>query len=96
MEHSITMLQLAPDLLALLADPETHEGLTLAGEGDLAALREAIRTGQARRRDGQPPAQTFEGALLSQGRRVVYLVEGGIPNLLIDERLELPSALASA
>lgn len=90
------MLQLAPDLLALLADPETHETLTLAGDAEVAALREAIRVGQARRRDGQPPAQTFEGALLSQGRRVAYLIEGGIPNLLIDERLELSSALDRA
>ena len=89
------MNQLAPDLLALLADPETHEGLTLASDGELAALREAIRVGQARRRDGEPPSQSFDGALLSQGRRVAYLIDAGIPNLLIDERLELSSALAS-
>lgn len=90
-----SMSQLAPDLLALLADPETHEGLTLASEGELAALREALRSGQARRRDGKPAAESFEGALLSQGRRVVYLIDAGIPNLLIDERLELASALAT-
>ena len=89
------MNQLAPDLLALLADPETHEGLTLASDGELSALREAIRAGQARRRDGEPPSQSFDGALLSQGRRVAYLIDAGIPNLLIDERLELSSALAS-
>jgi uncharacterized protein YbaR (Trm112 family) len=89
------MPQLAPDLLALLADPETHEGLTLANERELSALREAIRAGKARRRDGKPPAESFEGALLSQGRRVAYLIDAGIPNLLIDERLELASALAT-
>ena len=90
------MLQLAPDLLALLADPETHEGLTLASELELSALREAIRAGQARRRDGEAPSESFDGALLSQGRRVAYLIDGGIPNLLIDERLELSSALAAS
>jgi uncharacterized protein YbaR (Trm112 family) len=88
------MSQLAPDLLALLADPETHEALTLASASELSALRAAIRAGQARRRDGKAPAESFEGALLAQGRRVVYLIDGGIPNLLIDERLELASALA--
>jgi uncharacterized protein YbaR (Trm112 family) len=84
------------DLLALLADPETHEGLTLASEVELALLRQAIEQGVARRRDGKPVGLGFEAALLGQGRRVAYLVEGGIPNLLIDERLELSTALAAA
>ena len=89
-------MPLASDLLALLADPETHEALSLASDAELALLRQAIEQGVARRRDGKPPGLGFEGALLAQGRRVAYLVEGGIPNLLIDERLELPAALAAA
>ncbi|HEX6243186.1 MAG TPA: hypothetical protein VFZ61_19870 [Polyangiales bacterium] len=89
-------MPLASDLLALLADPETHEALTLASDSDLALLRQAIEQGKARRRDGKPAGLGFEGALLTQGRRVAYLVEGGIPNLLMDERLELPTALADA
>lgn len=89
-------MPLASDLIALLADPETHEALTLASDAELALLRQAIEQGAARRRDGKPPAAGFEGALLTQGRRVAYLVEGGIPNLLIEERLELPTALATA
>jgi uncharacterized protein YbaR (Trm112 family) len=89
------MTQLAPDLLELLADPETHEGLALASDAQLAALREALQAGKARRRDGRPVQSTFEGALLSQGGRVAYLIEGGIPNLLVDERLELASALGA-
>jgi len=89
-------MPLASDLIALLADPETHEGLTQASDAELSLLRQAIESGAAQRRDGKPAARTFEGALLSQGRRVAYLVEGGIANLLIDERLELSSALAAA
>ncbi len=85
---------LAPDLLALLADPETHEGLALADDAQLARLREAVAQGGARRRDGKPVSTGFEGALLSQGGKVAYLIEAGIPNLLIEERLELASALA--
>lgn len=86
---------LTPDLLALLADPETHEGLSLASEAELGSLKEAILQGIARRRDGKPVSDGFQGALLSQGRRVVYLIDAGIPNLLIDERLELSSALSA-
>jgi uncharacterized protein YbaR (Trm112 family) len=81
------------DLLDLLADPETHEPLTLAKEPELGALRTAIASGKARRRDGQAPSTAFEGALLVPSRKRVYLIEGGIPNLLVDERLELDEPL---
>lgn len=87
------MSTLTPELLELLADPETHEPLTLADEAQLARLRSAIQDGSARRRGGQPAQAQFDGALLSQGQRVAYLIAGGIPNLLIDERLELGQAL---
>lgn len=89
-------MPLAPDLLALLADPETHEGLTLATDSQLSSLREAVTQGKARRRDGKTPSTTFEGALLSQGGRVAYLIDGDIPNLLVDERLELAGGLAKS
>lgn len=87
------MATLTPELLELLADPETHEPLSLADEAELARLRSAVKDGRAKRRGGQPASAEFDGALLSQGRRVVYLIAGGIPNLLIDERLELGQAL---
>lgn len=87
------MSTLSPELLALLADPETHEPLTLASEGELASLRTALREGTARRRSGSQPVAEFEGALLPPSRRVAYLIESGIPNLLVDERLELSQAL---
>jgi uncharacterized protein YbaR (Trm112 family) len=87
---------IAPDLLALLADPETHEALRLANESELSRLREVVAEGTARRRDGKPVNASFEGALLSQGGRVVYLIDAGIPNLLLEERIELASALSGA
>lgn len=87
------MTALAPNLLDLLADPETHEPLALANESEVSALKSAIESGKAKRKNGQGAPLAFEGALLSQGRRVAYLIEGGIPNLLIDERVELSEAL---
>jgi uncharacterized protein YbaR (Trm112 family) len=86
------MPTLSPELLELLADPETHEPLVLANESELAALRQAVASGTARRRGAQQVDAKFDGALLSQKKRVAYLIEDGIPNLLIDERLELADA----
>lgn len=87
------MSTVTPELLDLLADPETHEPLSLADEAELTRLRAAVQDGSARRRSGQPVNTEFDGALLRQGRRVAYLIVSGIPNLLIDERLELGQAL---
>lgn len=84
---------LSPDLLALLADPETHEPLTLASDDELTRLRAAVAAGRASRRGGQPLSGELEGALLTRGGRVAYVIEGGIPNLLVDERLELSEPL---
>lgn len=87
------MAQLASALLELLADPETHEPLTLASERELESLRDALASGRAARRSGAPVTDALDGALLSQGRKVAYLIEAGIPNLLIEERVELSAAL---
>ncbi len=87
------MAAIASDLLELLACPETHQPLTLASDAELLALKRSIEVGKARRRDGASLATGVEAALLTQDKRVAYLIEAGIPNLLIDERLELSEAL---
>ncbi|MFT3926060.1 MAG: hypothetical protein QM778_26185 [Myxococcales bacterium] len=87
------MASIAPDLLALLADPETHEAFALASSAELAALKQAVSEGRGRRRNGSALSAELDGALLCQGRRVAYLIEAGIPNLLIDERVELDAPL---
>jgi uncharacterized protein YbaR (Trm112 family) len=86
------MLELSPDLLAILADPETHQPVSLATEDELGALREAIKSGRAKRKDGGAIPEHFDGAFLSQGGKVAYLVVDGIPNFLIEERLEIAGA----
>ncbi|MDQ3037313.1 MAG: hypothetical protein M3Y87_33270 [Myxococcota bacterium] len=80
------------DLLAMLADPETHAPLSRATEPELEALRAAISEGRARRRDGSP-IEPFDAAFLTQERRVAYLVEQGVPNFVVDERVELEDPL---
>ena len=87
------MAAISADLLALLADPETHAPLALASDAQLAALKQAIDAGKARRRDGAAPAP-FEAALLREDKRVAYVIQGGIPSLLVEERVELSEALA--
>ncbi len=81
------------DFLAALADPETHEPLSLATEPQLEALRAAIGEGRARRHDGEAPETSFEGAFLSKGGRWAYLVSDGVPSFLVESRVELDEPL---
>ena len=87
------MSPISPDLLALLADPETHEPLTLASDAELAALRREIEAGRARTRSGKVPSATLEAALLTPGKRTAYPVVDGIAALLLDDRIELGASL---
>ncbi len=82
-----------PELLAILADPETKGPVRLANEAELSRLKEAVDAGRAGRHDGKPAGTTFEAAFLAQEGAVAYVVEEGIPVFLIDERLELDPPL---
>src|SRR5262245_10164820 len=73
-------------------DPESHGALARASDAQLAKLRAAVTAGKARRRDGSAIA-AFDGAFLTESRRVAYLVEDGVPNFVIEERVELDAPL---
>lgn len=83
-----------PELVALLVDPEHRGPLELAGAAELEALRRAIAAGRARRRNGAPIGD-FEGAFFAQERRVAYLIEDGVPNFVIEERIEIEGGLGA-
>jgi len=92
----VTEKHAIPDaVLALLADPETHEKVRPASDDEIERLRDAITSGRARRHDAGdlPDPSSFEGAFLSQGGRVAYLVFDGVPSFLIDDRIELDEPL---
>jgi len=70
--------------------PETHAPVRRATDEELVALREALGSGKAKRRDGGEVPE-FEGAWMREDGDVAYLVIEGIPNFLVDERLEIAS-----
>jgi hypothetical protein len=76
----------------LFADPETHEKVHRASAAELAAIKEAIAGGRARRRDGKD-MRPVESAYVSHGGRWIYPDVDGIPSFLIDERIELDDAI---
>ncbi|MFW6052062.1 MAG: hypothetical protein ACODAU_12870 [Myxococcota bacterium] len=84
------------ELLGSLVDPDTHRPLRRATDRELERLRDRVRRGAARRRDGGDVPGSFEGAFLTEDGGAAYLVVEGIPSFLIDERLELDEPMDAA
>jgi len=79
-----------------LVDPDTRKPLVYADAKLLAKLRASIASGRLTRKDGEPPPTEFEGAFLSKDHHHAYLVIDGIPNFLIDERIDLGGVVLTA
>lgn len=96
-ERVATLVRMAsslPDeLVSQLVDPETHEPVDRATDRELQSLREALARGRARRHDGGAPPDEFEAAFLTEGGDRAYLVVDGIPNFLVNERIDLDPPL---
>lgn len=86
------MTSIDPDLLPLLACPESRQPLQMADEGLLESVNRAIAAGGLKNVGGQPVSETLEAGLVREDGKVVYPIRGGIPVLLVDEGLPVPGA----
>ena len=77
------------ELLSILVCPETHQPLKLADAELLKSLNGRVKANALKNRQGQLVSRPIEEALVREDGRCVYLVDDGIPNLLIDERVDL-------
>ena len=76
------------DLLAILVCPETHQPLTMAGEELIAELNDKVGGGLKNRQGDAVKSALAEGLVREDGK-ALYVIEDGIPNLLVDERIDL-------
>ncbi|MGH7162887.1 MAG: Trm112 family protein [Planctomycetota bacterium] len=78
-----------PELLSILVCPETHQPVKPAGHDLLKRLNERIEAGNLRNRQGDAVKTKVEEALVREDGKCLYVVDDGIPNMLIDERIDL-------
>jgi uncharacterized protein YbaR (Trm112 family) len=78
-----------PELLKILVCPEDHQNVNPADEKLLAELNERVKAGSLRNRQGDAISKPIEEGLVREDGRCLYLIEDGIPNMLIDERIDL-------
>jgi uncharacterized protein YbaR (Trm112 family) len=78
-----------PELLSILACPETHQGLREATAQELAKVNAALAAGNLKNIGGKPLDQALEAGLMREDAKRIYPIREGIPVLLIDEGVTL-------
>lgn len=78
-----------PKLLEILVCPETHQPVKLADAELLKSLNERIKAGGVKNHQGEPVGKPIEEGLVREDGKCLYPVEDGLPNMLIDERVDL-------
>jgi len=78
-----------PELLEILVCPETKQPVAPAGEDVLSKLNAEIEAGRLRNRGGDAVSTAIREGLVREDGKVLYIVDDGIPVMLIEESIEL-------
>jgi len=79
-----------PELLKILACPDTHQSLSMADDALVASLNGAIEKGVLKNIGGGPVCGALDGGLVREDGAVVYPIRCRIPVLLVDAGISLP------
>lgn len=81
-----------PDLLAILACPDSRQPLDLADEATLKGLNDRIAAGGVQNVGGADVSAALDAGLVREDGTVIYPVRDDIPVLLREEGIHLESA----
>jgi uncharacterized protein YbaR (Trm112 family) len=82
-------MPIASDLLEILVCPETRQPLREAPGDLLARLNQQIAEKKLRNRGGQAVGKPISEALVREDGHVLYVVDDGIPVMLVEESIEI-------
>ena len=82
-------MPVSSELLEILVCPETKQPVAPAPAALLERLNAEIRAGRLRNRGGDAVTREITEALVRQDGRALYVVDDGIPVMLIEESIEL-------
>ena len=75
-------MSLPDHLLDILCCPVSHEPLLPLSRDKLKQLNQAIAEGTVQYVDHEPVSEQLKAALITRNKKVVYVIEDGIPVLL--------------
>ncbi|MDH3519797.1 MAG: hypothetical protein OEM49_05010 [Myxococcales bacterium] len=82
-------MSVSAELLEILVCPETRQSLKLAEHDVLARLNTEIGAKRLRNRGGDVVQNPIDEGLVREDGKVLYVVDDGIPVMLIEESIEL-------
>jgi YfiH family protein len=83
-------MNIDPELLKILACPETKEPVSLAPAELIEKLNNLIEQGGIKNRGGEDVTETMDAGLIREDGRFLYPIRDDIPVMLIDEAIEIP------
>ena len=82
-------MPVSQELLEILVCPETKQPVSPASDELIARLNEQIQEGTLRNRGGSAVETALTEGLLREDGKILYVVDDGIPVMLIEESIEL-------
>ena len=82
-------MPVSPELLEILVCPETRQPVAMAPDDLIARLNGEIASGSLRNRGGATVESAIAEGLLREDGKILYIVDDGIPVMLIEESIEL-------
>jgi uncharacterized protein YbaR (Trm112 family) len=82
-------MPVSPELLEILVCPESRQPVSPAPDDMISNLNEQIRAGSLRNRGGEAVKSEIREGLLREDGKVLYIVDDGIPVMLVEESIEL-------
>jgi len=82
-------MSLDPEILAVLVCPESHGPVKQAEQSLLDEVNTRIAAGDVKTHAGEAVSSPVKEALVREDGKCLYRVDDGIPNLLVDERIDL-------
>ncbi len=82
-------MPVSQDLLEILVCPDTKQPVALASSDVLDRINADIEAGKLRNRGGEAVTARVSEGLLREDGRVLYIVDDGIPVMLVEESIEL-------
>jgi uncharacterized protein YbaR (Trm112 family) len=82
-------MPVSPELLEILVCPETKQPVTPAADDVIAKLNEEISAERLKNRGGERVEQAIAEGLVREDGKILYIVDEGIPVMLIEESIEL-------
>jgi uncharacterized protein YbaR (Trm112 family) len=82
-------MPVSQELLEILVCPETKQRVSVAGDEVISQINARISAGDLRNRGGDTLAGPLAEGLVREDGKIVYIVDDGIPVMLIEESIEI-------